>query len=195
MAYINITKMKRLVISPGKELAIFAWTDASYSNHLIDQKGQSGILVSLGYNPNSKAATGFITASSKKQKITAQSSAEAEIIAQAEVVKWVLWTKFLLEALGCGSDRSVATIFQDNMSTIQMANAGHGSFKKSKHINQRFFLIHEHVVETTIRLEHCPTELMVADILTKPPNGSIFKHLTSLLLNEKESEMNEVMEA
>ena len=57
-------------------------------------------------------------------------------------------------------------IFEDNQSAIYMAKnpSFHG---RSKHINIKFHLIREQVSTKKICLKYCPSEDMLADLLTK----------------------------
>jgi hypothetical protein len=185
IGYIQSTRSKELKLSP-KNMDIYAWTDASYGNH-NDKKGHSGIVVSLSFDKVNNKADGFVYASSKKQKIVAQSSAEAELMAQSEGLKYLLWLKFLLEELGYANKNPTIIFFQDNNAAILMSKAGCGVFKNTKHISHRFFLIQTHIEEDNIVMKHCPTDLMIADLLTKAMGGSKLKELTNFLLNEDEN--------
>jgi hypothetical protein len=48
------------------------------------------------------------------------------------------------------------------------------SGKKTKHIKAKFFLIKDRVDNREIKVIHCPTEVMWADIMTKPLQGTAF---------------------
>ena len=58
------------------------------------------------------------------------------------------------------------TIFEDNQSAIQMSKNPqfHG---RAKHIAIKFHFIRELVSNGTVKLQYCPTEEMIADMLTK----------------------------
>ena len=185
IGYIQHTQSKGLRLSPTS-LDIYAWTDASYGNH-PEKKGHSGIVVSLSFDRKTNKANGFVYASSKKQKIVAQSSAEAELMAQSEGLKYLLWLKFLLEELGHLKTNPMIIFLQDNNAAILMSKAGCGVFKNTKHISHRFFLIQTHIEEDNIVMEHCPTELMIADVLTKAMGGGKLIEMTNFLLNEEEN--------
>jgi hypothetical protein len=76
-----------------------------------------------------------------------------------------------------------AKIYQDNKSTIQLAEKGKSTSERTKHINVRFFFVHDRMESGEIELEYMPTEDMVADILTKPLQGAQFEKLRDALLN------------
>ena len=45
----------------------------------------------------------------------------------------------------------------------------------SRHIDIRFFFVHDRVKAGDIDVLYCPTERMVADFFTKPVQGNTFK--------------------
>ena len=53
---------------------------------------------------------------------------------------------------------------------------------KSRHINVRFFWIKDQVKESGITIRHCPTWAMLADFLTKPLQGQLFRKFVAVLL-------------
>ena len=76
-----------------------------------------------------------------------------------------------------------AVLYQDNMSTIAMLKNGRASSDRTRHINIRYFFVKDRVDAGEIRVEYKPTEQMIADILTKPVQGSLFLKLRAWLLN------------
>ena len=184
LGYIQLTKDKVMTLKPtGTDIIVY--TDASYGNN-AKRLGQTGVVLTLSHDPETHNILGFIYAMSSKQKSVAQSSAEAELIAQAEGLKYMLWVKNVLTALGYNQSKPMVTFYQDNMAVIQMAHLGTGKFRNTKHIEHRFFLIHNHLESDHITLKHCTTNNMVADLITKSTfTGPNIQRLTSLLLNEK----------
>ena len=76
-----------------------------------------------------------------------------------------------------------ATIFQDNMSTMAMVKRCQSNSERSTHINIRYFFVKDRVEQGDVKIEYKPTGEMIADILTKPLQGSLFARLRDLLLN------------
>jgi hypothetical protein len=112
-----------------------------------------------------------VTWYSKKQTVTALSSTEAELYALVEGIKEATWMKGFLEELGFSMKKPIETK-QDNQSTIAIAiNPVHHA--RVKHFEIKTHYIREKIEdENLVKLVYCPTELMVADILTKPlPTG------------------------
>ena len=67
-------------------------------------------------------------------------------------------------------------LFQDNESTIRMEVNGRNSCTgNSRHVDIRFFFVHERVKARDIKVINCPTDKMVADFFTKPLQGRISK--------------------
>jgi hypothetical protein len=84
-----------------------------------------------------------------------------------DVMPQVLWTLYFLEAQGYKIDDNI--LYQDNKSSIQLETNGRGSSgKRTRHINVRYFFIADRVKSREIRIEHCPTGIMVADFFSKP---------------------------
>ena len=77
---------------------------------------------------------GSIFRTSRKQKINARSSTNAELIGINDVVGQILWTKNFLNDQGYKIDTS--TVHQDNKSTMLLEQNGIlSSSKRTKHIN------------------------------------------------------------
>ena len=73
-------------------------------------------------------------------------------------------------------------IYQDNQSTIILATKGCAALSRSRHINLRFFHIKDRIASGELHIEYLPTKDMIADILTKPLQGELFRKLRDLLL-------------
>jgi hypothetical protein len=124
---------------------------------------------------------GAIQTKSSKQKLVSKSSTESELIACSDALNNVIMIRnFLIEL---GYDLGPATVFQDNLSTLKLIEHGRPASERTRHVAVRFFFIKDRVDSKEIRVEYCPTGDMIADVLTKPLQGSQFFKLRSLLLN------------
>ena len=85
--------------------------------------------------------------------------------------------------IGQGYSIGAATIYQDNMSTMALAKNGRSNSDRTRHINIRYFFVKDRVEQGDVKIEYMPTGDMVADVLTKPLQGSLFARLRDLLLN------------
>ena len=78
-----------------------------------------------------------------------------------------------------------ATLREDNASTIRLIRNGKSNSKMTRHINLRYFFIKHYLETNEFEIVHCPTSEQIADILTKPLQGSQFLYLRDLLLGYK----------
>ena len=155
-------------------LQLHVYTDASYGVH-ADMKGHTGTCISL--EPDGC----FIVASSSKQKLTAKSSCESELIALDTSISPVMALQYLLQEIGMYEQPAI--IYQDNMSTIRLSHTGYNTLSKTKHIHMRFFYVKEVADQGHLSIQYLSTDDMVADILTKPLMGYKFILFASMLLN------------
>jgi len=129
MQYLRNTKDMTLTIEPGDKPKW--WVDSSYVVH-PDMKSHTGIYMTLG-----KGAT--YTASCK-QKLNTKSSTEAELAAIDDAMGHLLWTRHFLATQGYPVPTT--TIYQDNKSTILLAENGRSSSsKRTCHKNIRYFFV------------------------------------------------------
>ena len=106
-----------------------------------------------------------ITWTSRKQSVTAQSTTEAEYMAVSEAAKQAIWIRHFLYAIGKGLI-GPTIIYEDNRGAIHLAD-NPVDHPKTKHIAVRYHAIRDHIGNGEIRLEHLPTDKMIADALTK----------------------------
>lgn len=67
-----------------------------------------------------------------------------------------------------------------------MAEKGRSTSERTRHIHVRYFFIRDRVESKEIKLEYLPTEEMIADILTKPLQGELFRRLREKMMNSVE---------
>jgi hypothetical protein len=93
----------------------------------------------------------------------------------------MLWTLYFLEAQGYKIDDNI--LYQDNKSSILLETNGRGSSGKgTRHIDVRYFFIADRVKSGELRIEHCPTAIMIADYFTKPLQGALFCKLRAMIM-------------
>ncbi len=103
---------------------------------------------------------------SKRQAIVAQSSTEAEYVALAHVTREVIWLRNILAELGFGL-RHPTPVMEDNESAARLA-ANPEFHERSKHIDVKYHLVREMVANGIISVEPARTDVMRADMFTKP---------------------------
>ncbi len=52
----------------------------------------------------------------------------------------------------------------------------------SRHVDIRYFFVHDRVKNGEIKVVYCPTEIMLADFFTKPLQGSVFKRFRNSIM-------------
>jgi len=104
---------------------------------------------------------------SKRQKVTAASSAEAEIYATDECVKFLLELSQILEFLGVKDIfmPSTSIIFNDNNGCVQWSKAA--TTKGLRHIQMRENRIRENIVSKFVKILHIDGKINLADVFTK----------------------------
>ena len=72
---------------------------------------------------------------------------------------------------------------QDNMSAITLEKNGISSSGKNvRHLSIRAFWIADQVEKGNVETKYEPTEEMIADFFTKPPQRALFRNLRVLIL-------------
>jgi hypothetical protein len=170
--YVACTKDMVLTLKVEYPIRLLCFVDASYGEH-VDGKSHTGVAITLG--------AGVFLAKSSKQKIVTKSSTEAELVAITDSLGDLLFVRNLL--LSQGYDVPPLCLFQDNKSTIALCEKG-GAGHRTKHIRIRNFFVKERVDDGEVIIQWMPTERMLADVLTKPLQGSAFKAFRDLLTGE-----------
>jgi hypothetical protein len=172
LKYLNGSKTLGIILRPDIDMTLNGYFDASYSGH-ADAKSHSGSVITLGKGP--------VHAKSSKQKIVSKSSTEAKLICASDSASQLLWVRSFL--LHQGHDMKAAKVHQDDKSTITMLGKGRSTQERTRHIQTRYYFIKDRVGNGELQLVYTPTESMVADILTKPLQGELFRRLRRELLN------------
>ena len=175
LRYLNHTRDMGLILGGDAEgnFHLSAYVDASFGVH-ADGKSHTGMFITLG--------RGIILAKSVKQKIVSKSSCEAELIGLSDISSLLAWQQEWMSTMGDGDHAYPATLYEDNMSAMALAQNGRSTSDRTKHIKLRYFFIKQYLDNGEFILKHCSTERMIADILTKPLQGDHFEYLRDALL-------------
>jgi hypothetical protein len=160
-----------LGLSKDGDLKLTCFADASHGVH-SNGKSHSGIVISHG--------RGVILAKSAKQKIVCRSSTESELVTLSDATSLTAYELQFMQSLGIKMNQ--AHLMQDNTSTIRLAMNGKSCSDRTKHIKLRYFFIKQYLDTGEFTITYCPTELMTADILTKPLQGKLFREMRNRLL-------------
>ena len=124
---------------------------------------------------------GMLHCKSHKQKLNTKSSTEAELVGVSDYLPYNIWLIYFMEKQGYKFEMNI--MYQDNQSAIRMERNGRNSCTgNSRHIDVRYFFIKDRVDDGNIRIEYCPTEIMIADYFTKPLQGQAFKKLKKVIM-------------
>lgn len=170
--YLRGTMDMPLILGANSTGVLNWYVDASFAVH-ANMRGHTGGGLTMG--------RGFPIVSSTKQKLNTRSSTESELVGVDDMMPSIIWTRYFLKAQGYGVSDNV--IFQDNKSTMLLERNGKASSsKRTKHINIRYFFITDRISKGEVRVEWCPTKDMVADFMTKPLQGSLFRKFRDLIM-------------
>jgi hypothetical protein len=122
---------------------------------------------------------GAVSWSSKRQEIVSLSTTESEYVAATHGGKEALWLRSLISEV-FGTLTSPTTLFSDNQAAIALTR-DHQYHPRTKHIDVRYHWIRWVVEKGSIRLVYCPTDDMVADVLTKALPSAKVKHFAASL--------------
>ena len=176
MRYLKGSVDLELTLKPEGLNKVQCYIDASHGCHK-DGKGHTGVMITLG--------SGSIYASSKKQRLVSRSSTESELIGISDGICQAIWTRNLLKEQGYKVEPVV--LYQDNTSTLTLVTKGRSTSERTKHVDRKYFFIHDRIETGEVVTSYKPTKEMIADILTKALQGKLFLEMRSRLMNENES--------
>ena len=165
--------MKLLLSADEMNFTVHWYVDGSHQIHK-DCRGKIGCLMTMG--------KGVAISSSNLMKCNTQSSTKTELISLHKKLPDIVWTRYLMECQGYDIDEYI--IFQDNMSSLSFEKNGRiSSLKRTKHIEEKYFLMKNYDDSGEIDLRYCPTDVMWADVLTKPLQGQKCRDMRTFLQN------------
>ena len=135
------------------------YVDSDWAGDAGSRKSMSGHIVLMCGSAVSWGA--------RQQEVVAMSSAEAEYISLCSGIKEVIWLRRLwkgLEVVPGMSEPTIACV--DNQAAMSIA-LNMSVNRRNKHIDVRYHFNREAVRSGIVRLKYCPSEEMVADMLTK----------------------------
>ena len=155
-----------------RELSVDAFSDADWANDRFDRKSITGWVAKINGD--------IVSWASKKQRVVAQSTCEAELYAEAAAIQEVLWQRGLLNELNLPvQDGSM--IYGDNQSTITISKNGIKS-ERTKHVDVKYHFVTEQINAGTIKVQWVPTADQQADIFTKALARPQFERLRKELM-------------
>ena len=176
LAYLYETKDTEMTHNCNFESndGLHAFVDASYAIHK-DMKGHTGALIF-------DELMNLFYSSSNKQKLMGKSSTDAEIIGAHSTMNIIESLKALHDELTDGNGPVI--LFQDNLSAKYLMENGDSASDKSNYMKVRYFYVKEKVNDKIVEIKHCNTDVMWADLLTKPiTNKRTFALMRSKIMN------------
>ena len=120
--------------------------------------------------------------SSKKQRVVALSTCEAELYAEAAAIQEVLWLRGMLAELGLHVATG-STVYGDNQSTIAVSKNGVKG-ERTKHVDVKYHFITETIESGRVKLQWVQSSEQQADIFTKALPLPAFLKLRKDLMTE-----------
>jgi len=166
---LDIQKNLSLQFNGQSGINFHVFVDSSYASH-EDRESHYGFSIHLN-----KFSGSCITIS-KKAKLLALSSTEAEYLALFEASKTIMWLRQYLEELGYPP----TLVHEDNKSTITIISNGNDK-GRTKYMDICYHYVRELVQRKQLSITCCPSSQMTADMLTKPLDIKTFlSHRTPL---------------
>ena len=144
-----------------------AYSDSDWAKDEMDGKSITGIVLTM--------AGAAVVWASKKQSNVALSSGEAEYIAASEAAKDVAWLREFLRELS-EPQRHPTPLYIDSSTAISFTK-DEVNQQRRRHINVKYHHIREKIAEREITVGWIPTELQIADLMTKPFHRERFEFL------------------
>ena len=159
-AYLQKTKHFGLRFIKSKENSeekLTGYTDSDWGGCQDSRRSTTGIVFTY--------CGAAISWSSKRQRTVALSSCEAEYMAACEAAKEATWLKQLLTEMGVSLSDPIPVYFDSKSAMALIQNPVH--HERSKHIEIRHHFVREKVEDKTVEFHYVPTDLLIADMLTK----------------------------
>jgi hypothetical protein len=163
LGYLQSTRSLKYNLTPTQPLSVVSYIDAVFATH-DDSKSHSGVTIFV--------AGMLVYASSKKQTCVTKSPTKSELVALIDNIGLVeLFEEFITFLI---KDKiSTPVIYQDSSSVVTLVTHG-GGVTRTRHLRNRMHLAKEAVDMGCLIIKHCKAQLMIADGLTKPLDGSDF---------------------
>ena len=141
----------------GDNPILHGFSDADWGGDVETRRSTSGYVFQIQSNT--------ISWCSKRQTSVSRSTTEAEYIALSTACQELVWLRRLLSDVGLKQDVP-SIIYEDNQGAIELSR-NPKFHNRTKHIDVSFHFIREQVNNNKACVKYCPTEDMLADIMTK----------------------------
>jgi hypothetical protein len=162
--YLKYAPSRGLMFYKNNHLNVEGYTDADWAGSLSDRRSTSGYFTFVGGN--------LVTWRSKKQKVVALSSAEAEFRGMSKGLCELLWLKRLLTEIGF-EPKTEMKLFCDNKAAIEISH-NPVQHDRTKHIEVDRHFIKQNLEEKIIKFPFVRSEDQLANMLTKAISSKVF---------------------
>ena len=146
---------------------LYGFVDANHAGDPEGRRSVTGFVVMMNGGP--------VLWESKRQKVTALSSAEAEYYAASAIGCEIVFLRRVVEAMGF-KQAGPTPVGEDNVACMYMAKSS-AMYHKSKSIDVRVYRLHEFVKDGVLELYYVPSEDQAADVFTKLlPAPAVARH-------------------
>ena len=150
---------------------LIGYSDADWAGDLNTRRSTSGYIFKIG------GAT--VSWCSKRQITVARSTTEAEYVALSLASQEAVWIRKLLLEIGFAVD-GATTLYEDNNGAIDLSR-NPKYHNRTKHIDISYHFTRERVTSGELNIIYCPTENMLADIMTKGLGRPKFEQFRKML--------------
>lgn len=171
LRYLRCTMDYGLRYENSDDFTLCAYTNVDWGDSVDDKKSTNGGAFFLGGR--------LVSWLSKKKNCISQSIVEAEYVAETNNCNQIIWMEQMLMDIGIKFDEPIV-IYCDNTSIVSMSK-NLVLHSKIKHIEIKYHVVREKVVEKEVRLEYISTKEQIADIFTKPLPKDTFEYLRGML--------------
>ena len=168
LRYLVGTVSLGLQFDGSQSIELTGFSDADWAGDIDTRRSTTGYVFNIGGAP--------ISWSSRRQQTTALSTMEAEYMALAAAVQEAVWLRRLLGEFGLQKESRATCIQEDNQACIKFAKDPK-DHSRAKHVDIKYHFVREMVDVEEISVVYCPTDLMVADLLTKSIPAIQFRSL------------------
>jgi hypothetical protein len=172
LRYLKGTADAKLVF-PGRASAdtpvLIGYTDSDYAMDRADRKSQGGYIFHTNGAP--------ISWQSRKQRLVALSTTEAEYIACSEATREARWLSRLHQQV-TGQDDTPLPVHTDSAGALKNITAGTGS-AQTKHIDIQYHNSRDLHAREIVKFSYISTDENLADLMTKPLASTKHWHFTT----------------
>ena len=152
-------------------LDVQCFCDASFACH-GEYRSRTGVVIMIN--------GGVVVTKSSKQSLTTRSTPESELVALSDGAALVMGCKNFL--LSVGVTIPVVRMMEDNKTAIDYINYGGPIHARTRYIGVKFYFAKQYIDAGDMVMVYCPTEEMIADVMTKPVMGALFLTLRNELV-------------